>query len=236
MSKYKFLITAHFILLCFLLNVLPAFGQVQQAYERGMEELYRGNVSQALDIWYNSYEQAQQVDSRIGFEYIRVVTEQGMRNYFESATKLYYRALTNGKGMESRVALRQEIERMKPIIGEGIYRQWMNWWNEEDPSLHSDMKGFWIQNNPTPANATNERLIEHWQRIATARQQFTKNETTVYGTDSRALIYVRYGEADRVRNGILTLQGFNIQQWLENQLMPEFEEDDPMPETVRSEN
>lgn len=234
MSKYKNLIAAHFFLLCFLLNTLPVFGQAQQAYERGMEELYRGNVSQALDIWYNSYQQPDEVDSRIGFEFIRVVTENRMRSYYESATQLYYTALTNGTGMLSRVAIRQEIERLKPIIGDGIFRQWMNWWDEEKPELGIDMKGFWVQNDPTPANATNERLIEHWQRIATAKEQFTKNKSTVYGTDARALIYMRYGEAARVKNGILTLQSFNIRQWLENQLVPEFEENDPMPETVRS--
>lgn len=234
MLRYKILI---FVQLCFfysLLNAPIVFSQAQQAYERGVEELYRGHISQALDIWYNSYQQSEEVDSRIGFEFIRVVTENRMRSYYEPATQLYYTALTNGAGMHSRVAARQEIERLKPIIGDGIFRQWMNWWDEENTALSSDMKGFWIQNDPTPANAINERLIEHWQRIATARQQFTKNKTTVYGTDARALIYVRYGEADRVKNGILTLQSFNIRQWLENQLLPEFEENDPMPETVRS--
>ncbi|WP_234568658.1 GWxTD domain-containing protein [Rhodohalobacter sp. 614A] len=235
MSRYKNFIAAQFFLFCFLLNTLTVFGQAQQAYERGMEEISRGNISQALDIWYNSYKQSDRVDSRIGFEFIRVVAENQMRSYYDPATNLYYQALTNGVGMNSRIAIRQEIERLKPIIGDGIFRQWMNWWDERDSSLPSDMKGFWVQNDPTPANATNERLIEHWQRIATAKEQFTKNESTVYGTDARSLIYVRYGEADRVKSGILTLQSFNIRQWLENQLLPEFNEgDDPMPETVRS--
>ena len=125
MSRYKKFIAAQFFLFCFLLNTLSVFGQVQQAYERGMEEIYRGNISQALDIWYNSYEQSDEVDSRIGFEFIRAVAENQMRSYYEPATNLYYRALTNGNGMESRVAVRQEIERLKPIIGEGIFRQWM---------------------------------------------------------------------------------------------------------------
>lgn len=234
MSRYKIFITAQLFFLCFLLSAVPAFGQAQQAYERGMEELYRGNINQALDIWYNSYQQSEEVDSRIGFEFIRVVTENRMRSYYDPATNLYYRALINGAGMNSRVAIRQEIERLKPIVGDGIFRQWMDWWNEENPALSTDMKGYWVQNDPTPASINNERLIEHWQRIATVKQEFTKNKNTVYGTDARALIYIRYGEAERVKTGILTLQNFNISHWLGNQLLPDFEEDDSITETARS--
>ncbi len=221
MLRYLHVIRIQLILLCCFLSSMPAFGQAFQAYERGMEELSRENVSRALDLWYNAYDQSDSVDARVGIEFIRVVTEGQMRNYYEPATELYYRALTHWAGPESRVAIRQEIERLKPIIGDGIYRQWMNWWDRGDPALRSDMRGFWIQKDPTPAKSTNERLIEHWQRIATARERFTRNSSTVYGTDDRALIYIRYGEPNREESGILTLQSFNIRRWLKNQLMPE---------------
>lgn len=218
MLRYKKSIFLQLFFMYLFLNAAPVFGQAQQAYERGMEELNRGNTTQALDIWYDSYENSSSVDSRIGIEFIRVVSANNMRSYYEPATQLYYRAMTDGAGMESRVAVRQEIERLKPIIGDGIFRQWINWWNEEDGNLGSDMKGFWVQNDPTPANITNERLIEHWQRIAEAKERFTKNKKTVYKTDERALIYIRYGEPARSKNGILTLQSINIRNWLENQL------------------
>lgn len=232
--RYKLLITVSFFLFFFLLNGGTSFGQAQQAFERGMEELYRGNISRALEIWHSSYEQSENVDSRIGFEFIRVVTAHQMRNYYEPATNLYYRAITDGENMKSRVALRQEIERLKPIIGDGIFRQWIDWWDEENPNLSTDMKGFWIQQDPTPANATNERLIEHWQRIAAAKEQFTKNEKTVYGTDERALIYIRYGEPDRTKNGILTLQSYTIKRWLEEQLAPDTGADERPPDNVEA--
>lgn len=225
MFRFKKSIPAQIIVLCLTLAATPLFGQAQQPFERGMEQLYRGNYSQALDIWYGSYENSDSVDSRIGIEFMRVAAANSMRSYYETATQVYYRALTDGEGMQSRVAIRQEIERLKPIIGDGIFRQWMNWWDEENPELASDMKGFWVQNDPTPANPTNERLIEHWQRISEARERFDKNEQTVYGTDERALIYIRYGEPARTKNGILTLQSFNIQNWLENQLAPDWSDD-----------
>jgi GWxTD domain-containing protein len=194
------------------------FAQPQRAYERGLEEIYSGNITQALDIWYSAYNQPGDIDSRIGFEFIRVVTENRRRSYFEAATTMYKRSLSDGMGPESRAAIRQEIERMKPIIGDGIYRQWIEWWEQRNNVLASDMRGFWIQLDPTPANPPNERLIEHWERIAEARRQFTRNNTTAYGTDDRSLIYVRYGEPDRIRRGILTLQSLNVRNWLERQM------------------
>lgn len=201
---------------------ITAIGQNQLAYERGMEELHRGNITQALDHWYNNYsaDGQESVDSRIGFEYIRVVTQRRMSSYYQPATEMYYRALVNGEGNESRVAIRQEIDRLKAIVGEGIYRQWMEWWNQRNDDLGPDIRGYWVQKDPTPAEDVNERLIEHWERIAYARQHFRKNRSTPYGTDDRALIYIRYGEPDRKSNGILTLQSENIKPWLQRQLNP----------------
>lgn len=232
MFRFKKCLFVQLLVLFLHLSAAPAFSQAQQPYERGMEQLYRGNYSQALDIWYDAYENSDAVDSRIGIEFMRVASANSMRSYYETATQVYYRALTNGDGMQSRVAIRQEIDRLKPIIGDGIYRQWMNWWDEEDPALGTDMKGFWVQHDPTPANPTNERLVEHWQRISEAKERFNKNETTAYGTDERARIYIRYGEPDRMKNGILTLQSFNIKNWLENQLAPDRPNEDRPPDNM----
>lgn len=205
---------------------IAAEAQPQQAYERGLEELYRGNTTRALNTWYEAYQEPGGKDSRIGFEYIRAVTENNLREYNAQATEMYYQAIMMGTGINSRVALRQEIERMQPIIGEGIYRQWTSWWDEQNSDLQTDMRGYWIQVDPTPSDISNERLLEHWTRIATARNRFTKNGSTVYGTDDRALMYIRYGEPDRTQSGILTLQSFSIIPWLENQLLHSVNEDD----------
>jgi GWxTD domain-containing protein len=208
-------------ILCFSVVSEYISAQPQRAYDRGLEEMNRGNITGALDTWYDAYARTGNVDSRIGFEFIRVVTENGMRSYYESATKVYYRALTDGEGIDSRIAIRQEIERMQPIVGDGYYRQWMEWWDERNPALGADMRGYWVQQDPTPAQMKNERLIEHWERIANARELFTRNQRTVYGTDDRALIYVRYGDPERVKNGILTIQSFNIKPWLAAQFNPD---------------
>lgn len=210
------------ILLLQLAGILTHAGNVyaqpQAAFERGREELQQGNINEALDIWYAAYQDHERVDSRIGFEFIRTVAEHDLRSYYETATSFYYRALADGSGQQSRVAIKQEIDRLAPVVGAGISRQWNQWWQERSSSLGPDMRGYWVQQDPTPSKITNERLIEHWKRIADASVRYTKNRSTVYGSDDRALIYLRYGEPDRVRNGILTLQSSNIRPWLENQL------------------
>ncbi len=199
-----------------------AIAQDPLGYEQGLEELQSGNVAQALDLWYDQYhaEGQESVDSRIGFEFIRIVTDRRMSSYYQPATEMYYRALVHGEGNESRVALRQEIDRLEPIVGDGIYRQWVEWWNQRNDALGPDIRGYWVQKDPTPAQEVNERLIEHWERIAYARQHFRKNRSTAYGTDDRALIYISYGEPDRKSNGILTLQSENIKPWLQRQINP----------------
>jgi len=207
----------------FIISIALAFGseliaQPSSPYQQGLEQLYRGQVDEALQTWETNYEEELRVDARIGFEYIRIVTEREFSDRFETATEMYYKALLNGSGVNSRIAVRQEIERLKAIVGDGIYRQWTEWWESENKELRADIRGFWIQLDPTPARLVNERLIEHWQRIAEARQRYNKNSSTIYGTDERANIFVRYGEPDRVQSGILTLQDLNVKPWLQRQI------------------
>lgn len=221
LMRQKFLyISIPFAALTFLILAEVIQAQPQRAYDRGLEELYRSNITRALDIWYQAYDEEGSVDARIGLEYIRTVTDRDLQEYYEQATELYYRAITDGEGMDSRVAIRREIDRMRPIVGEGIYRQWTEWWEDENEKLGSDMRGFWVQADPTPARTANERLIEHWQRVNEAQNRFNKNNNTVYNTDDRGTVFIRYGEPDRSQNGILTLQSLNIRNWLQNQVNP----------------
>lgn len=219
MTLFRYTIFLGSVLACMVAAAGSLQAQTSSAYQQGLEQLYRGEVDTALALWEKNYSEESRVDARIGFEYIQIVTERDIGDRYERATEMYYKAILNGTGANSRIAVRQEIERLKPIVGDGIYRQWKEWWDAEDPGLRSDMRGFWIQADPTPAHQRNERLIEHWLRIAQAREQFTKNSSTIYGTDERALVFVRYGEPDRMQSGLLTLQDMNIKPWLQRQIV-----------------
>ncbi|MEX2573683.1 MAG: GWxTD domain-containing protein [Balneolaceae bacterium] len=216
-------------LLLLLFYPLSLSGQFHDAdwFEQGLLAEFRGEYEQALNIWMNAREQLDQPDSRIGLGYIRVATEQEMDDHYETATDMYLWAISSPFTGVNRAAVRQEIERLRPLLGDGIYRQWLNWFEERNQNLASDMKGFWIQMDPTPGETVNERLIEHWHRIAYSRANFSRNSNTIYGTDDRALIHVRYGKPDIKRAGVLSLDNQNIGRWLSQQFNSARMPDDP---------
>ncbi len=216
-------------LLLFLMIPVTVAGQYHDAdwLEQGLLAEFRGEYEQALDIWMDARDELDKPDSRIGFEYIRIATEQEMADYYEKATEMYFWAISSPYKSVNRAAVRQEIERLRPIVGSGMYRQWINWFEERNESLASDLRGYWVQMDPTPGNILNERLIEHWHRIAYSRANFVKNNNTVYGTDDRALIYIRYGEPEKRHAGVLTLDNQNLGQWLARQFDSAQTVDDP---------
>jgi GWxTD domain-containing protein len=212
-----------------LLGPVAVFGQFHDAewLEQGLLAEFRGEYEEALNIWIDAREELDEPDSRIGFEFIRVATEQELSDRYEDATDMYYWALSAPFININRAAVRQEIERLRPIIGDGMYRQWINWFEERDETLASDIRGFWIQMDPTPGSQINERLIEHWNRIAYSRANFVKNRNTVYSTDDRALIYIRYGQPDDRYAGVFTLDNQNLGRWLSRQFESARPVDDP---------
>lgn len=207
--------------LFFLLPVCTAPLQAQSNetdwLERGLVAESRGNPVEALEIWSEGMQQMDPVDARIGFEFIRVVTEQNLPEFYEAATNYYLAALEGPFNDVNSGAIRQEMERLQPIVGAGIYRQWVAWFEENDSSLFTDMRGFWRQMDPTPDSVVNERLIEHWQRIRYASDTFTRNADTIYGSDARGILYIRYGEPDRVESGTLSINRQATGRWLARQ-------------------
>lgn len=208
-----------FSLLFLMLAPGVAFGQLfdTEWLEQGLLAEFSGDYERALTIWMDARDNLENPDSRIGLEFIRVATEQDMQEYYEKATDMYFWAISSPFTGSNRAAVRQEIERLRPIAGDGIYRQWLGWLEERNDRLASDIRGFWIQMDPTPGSDINERLIEHWQRIAYSRANFAKNSNTVYGTDERANIYIRYGQANHRRSGVLTIDNQNVGRWLARQ-------------------
>lgn len=208
------------IALLFLAGIAnPAVSQFHDAdwLERGLLAEFRGEPEQALQIWARAREELEEPDARIGFEFIRLVTEREMETWYEQATEMYYWAISEPFAGINRAAIRQEMERLRPIVGSGIYRQWSEWFEARNRRLATDIRGFWTQMDPTPGSELNERLIEHWLRIAFARTHFDRNRRTIYGTDDRALVYIRYGFPDSRRSGVLSIDNQNMGRWISQQ-------------------
>lgn len=68
---------------------------------------------------------------------------------------------------------------------------------ETTPDKGLFLARFWRRRDPTPATPENERLAEHFQRLAEARKKYS-SPVDPRGYDDRGMIYVRYGPPDDV--------------------------------------
>ena len=204
-----------------LLLPLITSAQVQQDMDWldwGYTAEMRGEYDRALEIWREGRSRMDQPDSRLGLAFIRLATEQRLSEWYSEATDMYLWAISHPYVGGNRGVISRELDRLKPIVGESIYRQWHRWLEASHEQLPTDVRGFWIQSDPTPDDPMNERLIEHWIRIAEARRHFARNRLSPLQTDDRGLLYVRYGRPDRRVSGVLTLDGQRTVRWFEHQI------------------
>jgi GWxTD domain-containing protein len=68
---------------------------------------------------------------------------------------------------------------------------------QRTPTKNTFLARFWRRRDPTPATPENERLAEHFQRLAEARQRYSST-VDPRGYDDRGMILVRYGPPDDV--------------------------------------
>lgn len=106
-----------------------------------------------------------------------------------AATNLIYKGLS-GLGNSSYAA--RLFAEMRDILSTEELRMYSGSANKGVALLT-----FWQRRDPTPATPENERIVEHWRRIAEAQKQF--HSAVPRGYDDRGMIYIRYGEpSDRM--------------------------------------
>jgi GWxTD domain-containing protein len=197
-------------------------------YQMGMQERTAGNWQEALRIWMTAITDTNLVDPdpRLGVAFIELVTEKNLSNLYKSASLMYLWGFTSTDITTFSNDIGSELERLQPLLDESTFRIWQSKLRRADVSLMADIRAFWMSIDPTPMQQPNGRLIEHWERIAYSRKNFTKNQTTVYGTDDRGLIYVRYGKPDRLKSGFLMPEETEVRgKLLElNSMTPEIRE------------
>ncbi|MDE2804175.1 MAG: GWxTD domain-containing protein [Gemmatimonadota bacterium] len=175
-------------------------------YERGMALVERGDVEGALTLWIGardslSAEGAE--DARIGTAFIRAVTESEFERFEEIATVMFYWGFSGVATERTRDEILAEGRRTFTLADSTAVEYWDAVGRQDAGGLALAVKRFWIERDPTPATLLNERLIEHWRRIADARRDFVYNRSSAYGTDDRGTFFVKYGLPDRVTRGHL---------------------------------
>lgn len=175
-------------------------------YAEGVRLKEIGAWEQALSVW----EEASEIlggenlhDPRIGIAFMETATQNTAVDQYDTASDLYLWGLGSPLLPEGRAALDEEFDRVRLIWTDEQIAEW-DALRESDPEgSRRALKRFWIEKDPTPSTAVNERLIEHWERIRHARENFVYNRSSALGTDDRGEVYLKYGAAARVRRGNL---------------------------------
>ncbi len=195
------------IILLFILAFVqaPAGTSENELLERGLELESEGKYEEALDTWANAFSELPSPSLTVGREYIRLATEIGSKEHYKVASSIYLWGLSANSIRDSeKEVVRTEIEMLRPLIEGSVYNDWRKRVKKKDPQVLNEMYRFWQAMDPTPGSTQyNERLLEHWERIAHARKEFDRNNRTVYGTDDRGIAYIQFGEPDRKDEGFL---------------------------------
>lgn len=190
----------------------------QYLLEEGLRLEEQRNYLQALETWESALTRLERPSPAIAFEYLRVATEQGISDKFKTASSLYYWALSSPSILEEDVSTwEKELERILPLIDDPSKERLKKALELRDIDFFALILGFWQQMDPTPSSAYNERLLEHWQRIVYIRNEFDRNDNTVYGTDDRGTIFVRFGRPENIYTGNLITSRSDIEStcsWL----------------------
>jgi len=136
-------------------------------------------------------------DLQLSINLLSEVSRREVQRFYGLATDFYYWSLRNADFANEKSTISQELSRIKPLLADSLKSKWQNRFENNDHQVLNDMAGFWEVNDPYASTKENERLIEHWQRIHYARENFTIAKQPPYGTDERGIFYVRLGMPDR---------------------------------------
>lgn len=200
-------------------------------YKKGLSYLEAGEINQALNYWVSardSLTENEESDFRIGVKFIDVATKREMENIYPLASEMYLWALQQQEIEPIQNELLEEINRLKYIVSEEQYEQWHKLIEESDPVVLAEIKGFWLEKDPVHGSSMNERLIEHWKRLAYIESNFQNNTRTDLNSDDRGIIYLQYGAPDDIHKGRFTLDNSRIQFFSREILRQQEEEIDMM--------
>lgn len=211
-------------LVVLLLSVSPAPGMAEapqdvseDPYARGLELRESGDWASALEVWERAREslgKETRSDPRIGIAFVETTVEHRAYWQYEAASEMYLWGF-GGSNLETHAdVVREEVERVLPLLDPEEAEVWRSEIEENIELVANRLQRFWVEKDPTPGSVVNERLMEHWQRIVYARENFQNNSRTVYRTDDRGLIYVKYGEPGMKRAGALGATEMELRIWV----------------------
>ncbi len=192
-----------------LLDPAPRLQSSIDAYQHGQSLLEAGDTVGALDFWIerrDSISAAGSEDPRIATAFISAVAEQDLRLYEEVATDMFYWGFSGTTpGDDAQREILAEGRRTFALVDSATAEAWAAVGRRDPAALAHAVQWFWLERDPTPTTAANERLLEHWTRVAYAREHYVYNRNSAFGTDDRGVFYVKYGRPAQVTAGHLKI-------------------------------
>lgn len=137
----------------------------------------------------------------LGFRFIESVARYEKFEYAELATEIYFWGLQADEVKPYQTLVEREVNYLYALLSPEKKAEFNDLLERQDPGIYEKIRQFWKTRDVVRSSDKNERLLEHWQRILYSKKYFTKNDTTVYGTDERGDIYIRLGKPNEIRTG-----------------------------------
>ncbi len=179
----------------------PSGAESDSLFHRALELQEAGLHDNAAMAWIEYADSGADPDFRASYMFISLVTEHSLISYYEDASRVYFwglamEAITD----EVKELLHNELVHIEAMLGSRQTRQLRRMIDNGDTDFLAFLRNFWDERTLTPSDIYNERLLEHWERVNFAKQNFKTSPNRQF--DDRGKIYVRFGEPARKRSGI----------------------------------
>ncbi|MGK7369859.1 MAG: GWxTD domain-containing protein, partial [Candidatus Halalkalibacterium sp. M3_1C_030] len=169
---------------------------------------------QNLDSLRKEIERADCTKPELIMAFVDTVISRKATEHYAFAQELYFQFLQEAKTDINFDLIATEANKLVPLVPDEEKKIWLEKIRNQDHSLAGEMFYFWNLRDPVLSTPINERLSEHWNRIAYSRENFIKNDHGVYGTDDRGTVYVKYGPSTFKRSGLLSPSNAEIRSKL----------------------
>lgn len=189
-----------FIVLTVLLNVFvkPILSQdLNMEYLDGISLINSSNHLKGLEKWeiaYEEYKLSNLYNSAMGIQFTEFVTKYNIVSKYNIASEMFLWSLGDKKLNNNNKYIISHAYGILPLLNNKDKKIWEDMLNDDNNQIITKIKEFWNINDPNPFTNTNERLVEHWERIDYASKTFKRKSKKPYKTDDRGIIYVRFGE------------------------------------------
>ena len=160
-----------------------------------------GRYAEAAEHWISYAKSLSSPEYRVGHELILLVTRHRLTDYYEKTSDIYLGGLDDPNITdEEQELLLNDLYYVRSMLNRGEENALEELIERKNPSIYRFFYNFWRNKSLTPSDPYNERLMEHWERVNFALENYDTVARSPY--DDRGDIYIRFGEPQRKRDGI----------------------------------